>query len=100
MQQQLFCLILLLQCLVIKSQKFSYLHSKLILNFSYFSTNPPEKIITPITTRLVVKAEVNNYYILIVDTINDRTVHIRAIECSNFPHSSGQCGDNFDSIFF
>jgi hypothetical protein len=100
MQQRLFCLIILLQCLVIKSQKFSYLHPKLILNFSYFSTKPLVEKIIPVTTHPVLKAEVNKYYILIVDEINDRTVRIRAINCANFPHSSGQCGVNFDSIYF
>jgi hypothetical protein len=99
MHHQLFLLIILLNCLLIKSQKFpnSYIRVNLNFYYSYGASSGSMKI--PVATRLIPKDDANDAYFLMGQVINNYTLRVKAINCTNFKISLGRCRANSDSMY-
>lgn len=98
MQQQLFLLIILLQCLLITIQPFSIAYEKIQLDFYYASGKPPVVQKIRVITRPFPINNVNNSYILIGEAINDQTFVIKSFECMLFQRTCECCRTYFESM--
>jgi hypothetical protein len=100
MQQQLILYIIILKYLLIESQTSTSFDGPIKLKFYYYSVKPLQTRSIQVTTRLYPKNNVKNYYFLITDVIDDKTLLVRAINCVNYRSVLGYCEWNFNSIFY
>jgi len=100
MQQQFILFIIILKYLLIKSEESSLFHGSITLKFYYSYEKPSRSGQIQVTTRLVPKANVISYYVLIGDFIDYKTLVIRAINCTTYRPTRQHCGAHFESILY
>ena len=100
MQKRFILVLIWLQCLAIQSTNFANSHDAIVhLEFRYVSGNLLDTAPMSVTTRLILKRQVKNFYVLITDAIGDVTFLVREITCWNSEHLPRQCTIDFKSKY-